>query len=69
MTKNYEIIDDIILETDKEDSKIIVVYKPTIEEKNFLVDVLNINKNTIESCLDPDEVSRVDVCDEYISVM
>jgi len=67
--KNYEIVDDRILPTDYEDSKIIVIYNPTKEEKNFLADVLKIDKNTIDSSLDPNEVSRIDVSDNYISVM
>lgn len=69
MIKNYEIVDDRILPTDYEDSKIIVIYNPTKEEKNFLADVLKIDKNTIDSSLDPNEVSRIDVSDNYISVM
>lgn len=60
MLKHYQIINDKIVESQEENSPVLVFVNPDEKEKRFLVDQLKVDEHTLNSALDPDELSRLE---------
>ncbi len=60
MLRSYKIQNGTIVETPDEVSEISVFINPTIEEKDIMIGSYNIDSHTLQSALDPDEVSRLE---------
>ena len=60
MLRSYKIQDSAIIETPDEEGDIFVFINPTIEEKDIMIGGYNIDSHTLQSALDPDEISRLE---------
>ncbi|MFA4991916.1 MAG: magnesium transporter CorA family protein [Candidatus Omnitrophota bacterium] len=60
MLKRYQVINEKIVESGEEKSSILVFVKPDESEKRFLIDQLKVDEHTLNSALDPDELSRLE---------
>lgn len=60
MLKKYEILNFKIVETQDEKGPIFVFINPDQEEKRLLIDHYQIDEHTLNSALDPDELSRLE---------
>jgi len=60
MLKKYHILDGKLVENGVEESPIQVYINPDKDEKAFLVNTLQIDEHTLNSALDPDELSRLE---------
>ncbi|HPC83433.1 MAG TPA: magnesium transporter CorA family protein [Thermoanaerobaculaceae bacterium] len=69
MLKRYHIVEGKILPTDAEPAPIWVVVCPDDAEKRLLVDTLKLDEHTLNSALDPDEVSRLEFEPEHLAVI
>ncbi len=62
----YELKDRSVASSTSEQANILVYTKPTEDEKRELIETLQLDQHDLESALDPDEISRVDVTPDYI---
>jgi magnesium transporter len=69
MVKRYTIVNGRVAETEETDSPIALVVNPTDSEKRFLIDELKIDEHTLNSSLDPDELSRLEFEPEHIALI
>lgn len=69
MLKRYHIVDGKILPTESDPSSIWVFVCPDETEKRLLVDTYKIDEHTLNSALDPDEVSRLEFEPEHMAVI
>lgn len=60
MLKRYQLINEKVVESSEEKSSILVFIKPDENERKFLVDQLKVDEHTLNSALDPDELSRLE---------
>jgi len=60
MLKKYHILDGKLIENGLQESPIQVYINPDKDEKNFLINTLQIDEHTLASALDPDELSRLE---------
>ncbi len=60
MIRKYHIIDGKLVENGIDESPIQVYINPDKDEKSFLVNTLQIDEHTLNSALDPDELSRLE---------
>jgi magnesium transporter len=60
MLKRYQIVNEKIIESQEENSPVLVFVNPDESEKKFLVDRLKVDEHTLNSALDPDELSRLE---------
>jgi magnesium transporter len=60
MLKRYQIVNEKVVESTEEQSPILVFVKPDEAEKRFLIDQLKVDEHTLNSALDPDELSRLE---------
>ena len=66
MKSLYELKDGSIVSSTSEQANILVYTTPTEPEKHELMETLQLDQHDLESALDPDEISRVDVTPDYI---
>lgn len=69
MLKKYRITKEKIEETAEESAPILVYIQPDETEKKFLTDTLKIDEHTLNSSLDPDELSRLEFEPEHIAII
>lgn len=69
MKRSYQIIDNKVAELDNPDSNILVYINPDSEEKKFLVESVKLDEHTLNSALDPDEISRLEFEPEHIAII
>ncbi len=69
MKRSYKIIDNKVAESGDSDSNILVYINPDPEEKKYLVDSLKLDEHTLNSALDPDEISRLEFEPEHIAII
>lgn len=69
MLKKYQIEKDRIEETNEETAPILVYILPDENEKKYLTESLNIDEHTLNSSLDPDELSRLEFEPEHIAII
>lgn len=67
MLKNFELTDGKVLEAISGPIQLYIA--PTEDEKRYLVDTLQIDPHSLNSALDPDEISRVEYEDNHIAVI
>ncbi len=58
-----------MIEVDNPDSPVIVYFNPSDSEKRYLVDQLKLDEHTLNSALDPDELSRLEFEPEHIAII
>jgi len=67
MRKNYTITDGKIVLTDDEPAgQILLFVMPNEAEKRFLIDEMRIDEHTLNSALDPDELSRYETEPDHV---
>lgn len=69
MEKKYNIENGKIVETDAELALIHLFISPDEKEKRYLVDNLKIDEHTLNSSLDPDELSRFEFEPEHFALI
>jgi len=69
MVKYYQITDCKLVETQDENAKIPVYINPDEQQKKFLLNILNIDEHTLNSALDPDELSRLEFEPDHLSLI
>ncbi|HQC63117.1 MAG TPA: magnesium transporter CorA family protein [Candidatus Marinimicrobia bacterium] len=67
MLNHYKIIDKRIVPNGGEDASILVFINPDEAEKRMLVDQFMIDEHTLNSALDPDELSRLEYEPNHIA--
>ncbi|MCX7944714.1 MAG: magnesium transporter CorA family protein [Deltaproteobacteria bacterium] len=60
MLKYFRLDNQKIIESDEGNSNILIYISPTNEEKKLLSDLYQLDEHTINSALDPDELSRIE---------
>ena len=69
MQKKYNIVDRRLVEV-KEDPCLVTVYiAPDESEKRYLIDKLKLDEHTLNSALDPDELSRLEFEPEHLALI
>ncbi|MCX6829824.1 MAG: magnesium transporter CorA family protein [candidate division Zixibacteria bacterium] len=69
MQKKYNIVDRRLVEV-KEDPCLVTVYiSPDESEKRYLIDKLKLDEHTLNSALDPDELSRLEFEPEHLALI
>lgn len=69
MLKYYRFENQKIIEADEKNANILVYITPTENEKKEISDKYNLDEHNINSSLDPDELSRIEFEQEYISII
>lgn len=69
MLKKYEILENKFVESTKENSPISLYINPDENEKKYLIEELKIDEHTLNSSLDPDELSRVEFEPDHIAII
>lgn len=70
MLKQYQLVDNKILETESGVAGPILVYiNPDEAEKRYLLDHYKLDEHTLNSALDPDELSRLEFEPDHIAMI
>ncbi|MGB9600027.1 MAG: magnesium transporter CorA family protein [Myxococcota bacterium] len=69
MVKYYRIENQKIIDADEKGASIFLYIMPTDDEKRLLVNNYNIDEHTLQSSLDPDELSRIEFEPEHIAII
>jgi len=69
MQKKYEISGGKVVETSGDEATLLVFVGPDDTEKRYLVDHLKIDEHTLQSALDPDELSRLEFEPEHVALI
>jgi len=69
MIKTYRIQDNRVVENGAESPQALVVIDPTEEEKKGLIKTHGLDEHTLNSSLDPDELSRLEFEPEHVAII
>jgi magnesium transporter len=69
MLRRYKLLNDKIAESSEEHSPIHVYINPDENERRFLIDQLRIDEHTLNSALDPDELSRLEFEENHTAMI
>lgn len=69
MRKFYEIQDQQLVENQGPEAPIHVYVNPDEEERKYLVEVLKVDEHTLNSALDPDELSRLEFEPSHVAMV
>lgn len=69
MMTRYDISQNALVESQTDDSPILVYVNPDATEREALSTRFDIDDHTLSSALDPDEVSRVELSPDFISLI
>src|SRR5512136_738697 len=69
MLKQMRIVDGKLVEASNGDAVVHVYVAPDEAERKFLIDHLKIDEHTLNSSLDPDELSRLEFEPEHVAVI
>jgi magnesium transporter len=69
MQKNYDLDAGKIREGGKELVSVLVFINPDVDEKRILVDECKIDEHTLNSALDPDELSRLEFEPDHVALI
>ncbi len=70
MVKRYQITDNTVVETGEgEQGQIIVYINPDEAEKKHLLDDYKLDEHTLNSTLDPDEISRLEFEPDHVAMI
>lgn len=69
MIEHFKITDGRIVESAEADAQIFVVSAPTAAQKALLTERWGIDEHNVNSALDPDEISRVEIEDDHAVII
>jgi magnesium transporter len=69
MVRRYELAGGKIVESQNEQSPILVYINPSDAEKKYLTEDLKLDEHTLTSSLDPDELSRLEFEPEHVALI
>jgi len=69
MQRKYNIIDRKLAETQDSNSLLTVYINPDEIEKKFLIETMKLDEHTLQSALDPDELSRLEFEPEHVALI
>ncbi len=69
MQRRYDIVERRLVETQNEQSLLTVYFNPDEQEKRYLIDSLRLDEHTLNSALDPDELSRLEFEPDHIALI
>ena len=69
MQRRYDIVERRLVETQNTDSLLTVYFNPDEPEKRYLIDHLKLDEHTLNSALDPDELSRLEFEPEHTALI
>lgn len=69
MHRKYEILENKFVESAKETAPVILYINPDENEKKYLIEDLKIDKHTLNSSLDPDELSRLEFEPDHLALI
>jgi magnesium transporter len=69
MVKRFELLNNSLVESESAESPILVFVNPDTPEKNMLLSSFAIDEHTLLSALDPDEVSRIEIDADTLSLI
>ncbi len=69
MIKKYAILDEKISESTEEPCPILIFINPNEDEKKYLVEEMKIDMHTLNSTVDPEELSRIEFEPEHIAMI
>jgi magnesium transporter len=69
MITRYGITNGRVVQSQQEQSPIVVVVDPDEDEKRFLLDELKLDEHTLASALDPDELPRLEFEPEHVAII
>ncbi len=69
MIKRFQCVERRMVDVEDQNSPVIVYVNPTDSERRYLVDTLKLDEHTLNSALDPDELSRLEFEPEHIAII
>ena len=69
MLKQYQIVDAKVVESESSAARIHVYINPDDEEKKHLLAAFNLDEHTLNSALDPDEISRLEFEPDHVAMI
>ncbi|MDD5529070.1 MAG: magnesium transporter CorA family protein [bacterium] len=69
MLKKYKIFENAIRESKDENGTILLFTDPDESDRKHLVENYGLDEHTLNSALDPDEISRLEIEPEYIAII
>jgi magnesium transporter len=69
MLKQYQIVEAQVVESDSAEAQIHVYINPDNDEKKHLLAAFNLDEHTLNSALDPDEVSRLEFEPDHVAMI
>jgi magnesium transporter len=69
MVKRFQCDDRRLVEVDDQECPVIVYANPSDSEKRCLIDTLKLDEHTLNSALDPDELSRLEFEPEHVAII
>ncbi|NMB81372.1 MAG: magnesium transporter CorA family protein [Ignavibacteria bacterium] len=69
MLKLYKVVDNKIIPSENGDGNIFIYINPDEKEKKYLVDEFKVDEHTLNSSLDPDELSRLEYEPEHVALI
>jgi len=69
MLKKYQITDGRMVESPDGESQVLVFFNPDESEKRYLIDELKVDEHTLNSSLDPDELSRLEFEPNHLALI
>jgi len=67
--KIYKLTDNKIIQSENGDGNIFMYVNPDEKEKKYLVDEFKVDEHTLNSSLDPDELSRLEYEPEHVALI
>ncbi len=69
MLRHYQVIENRIQDCAPDNANILIYVNPTDEEKKYLISEIRIDEHTLQSTLDPDELSRLEFETDHVAVI
>lgn len=69
MLQKYDFQNGELVESDSNSSRVWIYVNPDAAENEYIAETYGIDKHTVESALDPDEISRIEFEDENIFII
>jgi len=69
MLKRYELVNGKLVESEADAASVCVYVCPDEAERRYLIDTLKLDEHTLNSSLDPDELSRLEFEPEHVALI
>lgn len=69
MLKVYELVNEKLSETQQKEGPILLYYAPNKHELRFLAEQFKLDEHTLNSSLDPDEISRLEFEPDHVALI